>query len=387
MIVTTQIPCGNGRIRWIKPGHFEVELIAYSKHARYTHFRISDVKEARQQEIILRPDAYFPATFPNFHSKIWIRRGDDGEWLSLPEEQVQIAPEVIRFPVDLYPNENLYISTEPPRPYAETTQELFQIHQSRPLITSLECIGHSIEQRPMFCLSVTNDITAAASAQKPVVHVSAGEHATEFSGEEIARGMLQLVLSDSPVAQSLRDQFRFDFILNCNPDGNFHGWHQYNASDWLAHNYADGLDRSWHHEFEPYFMGELDSPSPETVAVAEHIKASHPVFLLSLHSWLGHHGNPGAFHADAHLLSPAMGKKLSLLNALAKEVAKDFDVEFETYPSSNLCAGHIGTYLMKNDITLAYTIEGHMNLGRQNLQNFGAQLLQTWLAEKQLQLI
>ncbi|HWL52053.1 MAG TPA: M14 family zinc carboxypeptidase [Chthoniobacteraceae bacterium] len=386
MLVTTQFPCGNGRVRWYAKDDFEVELIAYSKGARYTCFKIAGLERDQRREVVLRPDACFEGSFAGLCAKIWIKRSQYGEWQPLDDAQVRCEPEAIRFTVDLYKGEECYFSTEPPREYVATTQELFEIAARQPEIASVHCIGHSIEHRPIFLLRVSDRANRCAIGEErvPVVTLEAGEHATEFSGEEMARGMLAHLCGDSPEAETLRREFIFDVVLNINPDGNFHGWHQYNAKDWREHHYGVVVDRSWHHEFEPYLSGETAAVSPETRAFSDWIVRTRASFVIGFHSWLGHDGNPGAFYADPRLLSPESGAMISELNRSAQAAAAEIGVGFEVFPNSNLCGGHLGPYLMKNDLCLAYTLEGHMNLGREKLRELGVRLLHHWLGNERL---
>jgi hypothetical protein len=377
MIVQTDIPCGNGRIKWLKPGIFEIEVIAYSKAPRYTCFKISHLEADRRQEIVLRPDSSFPnGNFSHFQGHIWVRCGRDGSWTPISNHQLTVTPESIRFSLDLKKGEEYWVSTEPSREYAETNAEIFRLVETLNGAARLHYLGNSIEHRPIFLLRVTAPENQCGFGEEtlPVITLMAGEHAAEFAGEEIIRGMLDLV-TGSDRGEAFREDFLFDFILNVNPDGNYHGWHQYNAKDWAEHNYADRKDRSWHHEFEPYLTGQLEAPSPETIAIADYITKVGPAFVVSAHSWQGHNGNPGAFHADFEFLSKPMADRLRALNKTAADAARRLGVEFETYPSSNLCSGHLDAYLMKTDRCLAYSVEGHMNLGRAGLQKLGALLL------------
>lgn len=380
MIVTTNFPCGNGRVRWINPGHFEVESIAYSKAPRYVTFRIIGVRESVRQRVIIRPDSSFYADFLGLSARIWIQRGREGEWEALPEAEVDFAPEAFIFHLDLEVGEEVTISTEPPREYVSTTAELFRIVEERPHEASMHLVGASIEQRPILALRISAGKQERPGEEtRPVVLICAGEHATEFSGEEMVRGMLRLVLADTPTSAALREDFIFDFILNENPDGNFHGWHQYNAKDWAEHNYAEIVDRSWHHEFEGYMEGQREGISPETEAICQWFFKTRPTFHINAHSWLGHHGQPGAFYADPEVLPEAMGIAVSELNSNAKAAAATLGLDFLTYPSRNLCGGHLSGFLMRNELSVVYTIEGHMSPGRENLQLLGERLLSAWL--------
>lgn len=387
MIVTTEFPCGNGRVRWINPGHFEVESIAYSKAPRYVTFKILGIKTPVRQRVIIRPDSSFPANFLGLCTHIWIQRCPNAEWEALPDDEVSFSPEGFVFHLDLQPGDEVSISTEPPRDYVSSTAELFRIAEERPQDTRIHLLGASIEQRPILALRISGErLEEPGKETRPVVLICAGEHATEFSGEEMVRGMLRYVLADTPISAALRKTFIFDFVLNENPDGNYHGWHQYNAKDWAEHNYAEIVDRSWHHEFEGYMEGTLQNPSPETVALGQWLFKTHPTFHVNAHSWLGHAGNPGAFYADPAVIPPEMGAAILELNRDAEEASATLGLEFQTYPSKNLCGGHLGTFLMKHNLCVAYTIEGHMNPGRERLQMLGERLLHRWLHNPRLNL-
>lgn len=381
MIVQTDIPCGNGRIKWLRPGVFEIEVIAYSKAPRYAYFRIVNIEKDVRQEIVLRPDSHMPLVdFKDFHGHVWLRTKSQPEWKPLPKNKVEIAPNAVRFSLDLKRGGEYDISTEPAREYAKTNDELFALAERLHGFARLHCLGHSIEQRPIFLLRVTANPETLGAESKPVLTFMAGEHASEFAGEEIVRGMLDLVTAESADARKFRNAYIFDFILNSNPDGNHHGWHQYNVKDWLEHNYSDGKDRSWHHEFGPFFEGKSGDYSPETIAIGNYIKKCEPVFYLTAHSWQGHRGNPGAFHASLDILPETTATRQGRLIQIAKQIAQEhFGVEFETFPSSNLTAGHLDSFLLRSGKALALAIEGHMNLGRKNLQKFGAFLLDQWL--------
>ncbi len=381
MIVTTDLECGNGRILRATPGLIEVELIAYSKGSRYTFFRISDVDAARRQAVVLRPDALFRVSaFPyKKFAEVWVRY-DEGEWKAV--EDVERTPEAIRFEVNVRPGQVCDISTEPPRPYTETAAELFALQQSMPEIATLHSPGTSVEGRLLLVLRVTSPRRKAAPGEEqvPVIHIACGEHATEFSGEEIARGMLAHLLS--PDGAELRERFIFDFVLNANPDGNIHGWHQYNARDWRAHNYSDTVDRSWHHEFVPYLLDQPGVYSPETAALMNWLKRTRPAFYLSMHSWEGHYGNPGSFYTAPSQLSPEMAGAMEAINRIAMAAAQEGGFKFDAVPTSNAGPSpHLGHLLMEHDVALAYLPEGNYAVGRAALQRLGMKLIARWLED------
>ncbi len=382
MIITTNIPCGNGRVHWIDRDTVEIELIAYSKGARYTTFQISGVTADGDRIITLRPDSLQGGDFSKFHTPVWWRILPDGDWVALPADRVRIEPDGIQLRLPLREGMDIQVSSEPPRPYAETVLELQALARKHRDDAELHWIGYSFECRPIPVLRITSDVRThgePGAEKRPVILCMAGEHATESAGEEITRGMMAAALEDSEEGQLLRDTYVMDFLLTPNPDGNYHSWHQYNKKDWLQHNYAEVVDRSWHHEFGPYFAGTLEDPSPETIAVADWVSQTSPVFHHNAHSWQGHHGNPGAFRTDPQNLKSPLKEMIEQMDRLALETARGMGIEFEIYPTGNLCAGHIVDYFVHEQKCPAYSIEGHMKLGRARLQELGGQIFKAWL--------
>lgn len=385
MIITTDHPCGNGRVQWRNHYKVEIEVIAYSKASRYTTFQIHSVERSQELEVILLPDRYFSGNFQHFETCIWGRKGNDTEWFRIPDERVTITPESIRIQLQLTAGEDLEISTEPPRPYTQTSKELYELSRQNPEFCELHLIGSSFEGRPILLLRVGSDIRETGvpgKETKPVILVMSGEHASEFAGEEMTRGMLNAVLEDSEQAQQWRDRYLFDFVLNCNPDGNVHGWHQYNLRDWKSHNYAERIDRSWHHEFADCFRNTGAEPSPETRALVDWINLTQPLFLSSAHSWQGHAGCPGAYRYDPALMQPEMAQVIRHLDSVCTEVTEDYGKEFVLSATQNLTSGHLIDFMITDREVPGYSVEGHAGLGREVLQELGAKYLKGWLSSE-----
>ncbi len=383
MIISTDIPCGNGRVNWRDRNNVEIEVIAYSKGPRYCTFAVTGVTEDSEREIVLRPDSYSSYSFRNFQSPVWWRILPDGDWVKLPQDRVQVTPESIRLRLPLRAGMDIHVSTEPPRPYPETVLELYELNQIYREDTALHWIGYSCEGRPIPVLRVTSDVTAngePGAERRPVILCTSGEHGTESAGEELTRGMLKVALEQSEAGAYLRKTYVMDFLMNANPDGNIHGWHQYNKKDWLEHNYAEQVDRSWHHEFGPYFAGKLENPSAETVAIADWVERTSPSFHHNAHSWEGHDGNPGCFRIPPERLPKSMRRAMHCLDRISERVASEMGITYKIFPSSNLGGGHIIDYLVQSKNCPSYTLEGHMALGRERLQEFGQKLFHAWLA-------
>lgn len=386
MYVTTDFPCGNGRVRWLARDVFEVEVIAYSKNPRYTTFRIVDVREEGNLTVVLKPDQWDRFSFNKLRGIVlWMRNLPDGEWVAVPESQVRFQPEAITLQFSLKGGQSLEVSTEPPRRYSETTTYLAGLCDRNPNTCMLHIIGSSCEERPIVLLRIAEDVHRTArkgTEQKPVILCISGSHASEFAGEEITRGMLAAVLEETPEARQLRSRYIFDFILNANPDGNYHGWHQYNKKDWLCHNYQVKEDRSWHHEFVRGFENpEAEGISPETRALVYWINQTNPAFVHDAHSWEGHQGAPGSFRPDPDSLSPLLANCLDFLDRVCTVSAAEQGLKFPVFHMSNLCAGHLSEVLTDQRAIPVYSIEGNPSISREQLQEFGNCVLKRWLQE------
>lgn len=381
MNVTSAIPNGSGRVRHVSPERIEIELIAYSKGARYFCVEISEVEEPCEQEILLLPDSLFrvPTFIHKFHADVWICDAEERDWQRV--KKIERTPEMVRCEMRLLPGKRYLVSSEPPYRYVDTTREMHQIAASHPDIASIHYLGHSMEHRPITALRISSEPVPPGRENKPVIHIVAGEHASESAGEEIARGMLDLALSEP----AFRRDFIFDFVLNSNPDGNYHGWHQYNLRDWREHNYQDTVDRSWHHEFVPYMQGLPLDFSPETIALMEWMKTTRPACYLSMHSWEGHDGMPGAFHAHPKELTPRMAEAVTAISEIA--CAESERLGFTFFPFASESDGlHLGQFLMRNEAAAAFLPEGNYAIGRKALQSLGTGLLRGILCDPRIPL-
>lgn len=378
MHITSSIPNGNGRIRRISPGAYEIELIAYSKGSRYFCVEVSS-EEEQTIAITLVPDRWFRVTtFPyKCEADVWICRSQTREWKRVP--MIEATPEQVRLTIPLEAGERYLISSEPPYRYSDTTAELFAIAQEHPDYCSMHLLGVSMEERPIFGLRITDDPTQLPGREtRPVIHIAAGEHASESAGEEIARGMLYYLLSDE--ASAARESYIFDIVLNTNPDGNFHGWHQYNLRDWLEHSYSDREDRSWHHEFVPYLKRASGEYSSETVALMEWMKLTRPACYLSMHSWEGQGGTLGAYHSASDSLGPEMAAAVDAFLEVSDAAGAELGFSVDNRASSD-DGLHLGHFLMRLGVAAAYLPEGNYMLGRERLQAYGQRFLEGLLED------
>lgn len=409
MQTSTDICCGSGIIRTSSIELIEIEVIAFSKSSRYVYFEISQASAHHRPTVALLCDSQFRKEgFEKLgRVQLWIRRTFEGTyvgrgssraqahacadvdsiaceapWERLDKNQVTYSPQRIEFELDVAPGERVEITTEPPRPYPQTVIMLENLVKMNPSTCQLHVIGRSIENRPIFLLRITEDVARfgiPGQESRPVVLLISGEHATEFAGEEVTRGMLKAVIGDERGQVDLRRRYVFDFVLNCNPDGNVNGWHQYNANDWMEHDYTPGVDRSWHHEFGPYLSGKTQEVSPETRALGDWINSTNPQFVHTAHSWEGNGGKVGVYRVDPELACPTMAQKIRAIESSAASVAQKISLDMVIRSLTSVCTGHLPQYLTLERNVPACSIEAHPDIDRSVLQRFGELILPAWI--------
>lgn len=376
--ITSEIDCGHGISTLAADGCVEVEIIAFSKNARYLCVALSAEKDCDARLRIV-PDRQYTRGFERFNGWLWLKGESDTKWRRLHSEELHIQRSHMTAHLRLKAGERVVLTSETPLPYPQTCDFLQKLDGTHGF--SLRQIGQSVQERPIYCLErITDEAAASAdSTVKPLILIIAGEHATEFAGEFVARGMLGAVLEDSEQDEYLRQNFNWGFILNANPDGNINGWHQYNVNDWKKHAYPFPEDISWHHEYGPYLLDPQTPVSPETRAVADWVLTKRPAFIFNHHSWEGHEGGPGAFRANESVES--YPKLIGTLDAIATKIANSFGVGYLEANSGSLASGHLGDTLASVCQIPSLTPEAHMSLGEENLLHFGAQWLRLSLGD------
>lgn len=372
--VGTDFECGHGIATLAEDGVVEIEIIAYCKDPRYLCARLEATRDCQAQLRII-PDRQSGMGFSKFHSWIWVQRGrgSESDWHRLSTQELQVCESHMLVRVTLQAGESCVLSSEPYLPYSATVDWLHSLDGKHGF--NLAEIGQSIEGRRLWSLQSgqwgeANSDNGDPENNKPGILVIAGEHGTEFAGEHIARGMLQAVLADNTEGKQLRARYHWSFILNANPDGNVNGWHQYNRADWNKHAYPFPEDISWHHEFKAW-LEEGIAVSPETVAVGTHVLKLKPSLLFNMHSWQGNNGNLGVYRSGLSVDDFPL-----LMHGLELEAAKltaHLQVECLIKDSGNLASGHLGDTLAMYSVIPSFSPEGHMIIGEQNLNWFGAQ--------------
>jgi len=390
MRVTTDICCGSGILHASGPALVEVEVIAFSKSPRYVFFEMGPDEAAHKPKIVLLPDSRFlGGGFDKIgDATIWHRRLETNcdeqsvAWQRVDKALVTYSDQSISFELDVPAGVRVQVSTEPPRPYPETVLMLESIVKHHPDIAQLHVLGRSIEGRPIFLLRVTDNVRlkgAPGCEDCPVLLFTAGEHATEFAGEEVTRGMLQAALASDGQGRLRRRSCVMDFVLTCNPDGNVNGWHQYNATDWKNHDYAPGVDRSWHHEFGSYLSGTAACVSPETRAVADWITTTSPRFVHTADSWESKGDHMGVYRSSADESDVELVRVMASLDEAAASAAAAHGINLVFRPLGGMSKGHLPHYLVVEKGIPSCSVEAHPAHDRAALASFGADLFAGWV--------
>lgn len=365
-VVSTDFECGHGIVTLAGEGIVEIEIIAFSKDPRYVCARVDALRDCQVRLRVL-PDQQSGMGFSKFHSWIWKQQGDGEEWQRLTDAQLQIHNECLMITVSLKAGEYCILSSEPSFPYSQTCDWLRSLEGKHGF--ELVEIGQSVEGREIWSLQ-----NVQSKADKPAILVIAGEHGTEFAGECIARGMLEAVMEESAAGEALRERFHWSFILNANPDGNVNGWHQYNRTDWRKHRYPFPEDISWHHEFAIWLEDEDAEVSPETRAIGSHVLNYKPSLLFNLHSWQGNNGNIGVYRSSLSIQD--FPQVMNGIEGVAEELTVKLGVKCLGKDSGNLASGHLGDTLALYSVIPAFSPEGHMIIGEDNLRWFGREWIQ-----------
>lgn len=365
--VRTDFECGHGMVSLTENDRVEVEVVAFSKDARYVCMELSAERDC-MAEVRVIPDRRSGMGFVRFQSWIWKMDEGSDVWRPLQENEVRISESHIDIRLPMKAGQRTVLSSEMMLPYSQTCEWLKRLSGTQGF--ALVELGSSFEGRPIYCLQrLTSD------GSKPRILLLAGEHGTEFAGEFVARGMLAAVLEESTRGRELREKYDWGIVLNCNPDGNVNGWHQYNSTDWRNHRYPFPGDISWHHEFGPFLLDPEADVAPEAVAIGTWVLNHKPSYIFNMHSWQANDGNIGAYRAATTMQKhPVL---MGILDDIADEIVAGFPgkVRFLRKVSNNPKSGHLGDTLSVYSGIPCCAPEAHMIVGAENLRHFGY----TWL--------
>jgi len=143
-------------------------------------------------------------------------------------------------------------------------------------IASVKTIGYSINNKPNYSIII-------GRGSKDVV-VAAGAHADEPTGTVTAVSMIQFLLSEE--TDGIRDEFRFHFIPQLNPDGVERNWnwmkYPFSYKNYVRYNVRESSVLDIEHGIP---VGDDSSVRPEALSFAEYLRSLDPLYMyFSLHS-------------------------------------------------------------------------------------------------------
>ena len=164
----------------------------------------------------------------SYDQKHWIYLADT-EWNDEAKELTfRFTPE----------QDTVWIANLVPYPHSKLLNLLDEIGHSPE--ATVEVIGRTVMGRDLHLVTVTNpDIPAA---QKKTVWLQARQHAWETGTSFTMEGALRWVISDDPVAKSLRDKIIFKFTPMLDPDGCATGQVRFNANGYDVNRHWDKVD-------------------------------------------------------------------------------------------------------------------------------------------------
>ncbi|XP_060628654.2 cytosolic carboxypeptidase 2 isoform X2 [Anolis sagrei] len=224
----------------VRVGKYEYELtlrtdLYTSKHTQWYYFRVQNtrkdvtyrftivnlMKAKSLYSIGMKPLLYSQKD-AQLHGVGWIREGSDIKYYKYNTEDGQTLYCLTWTMSFRHSHDTCYFAHFYPYTYSDLQRYLLtlvnnpvcsQYCKLRPLCSSLA--GNTV-----YLLTITNPSkSAAASAAKKAIVLSARVHPGETNSSWVMRGFLDFILSDAPDAQLLRDLFIFKIVPMLNPDG------------------------------------------------------------------------------------------------------------------------------------------------------------------------
>lgn len=132
----------------------------------------------------------------------------------------------------------VWVATLVPYTHSDLLKLLAEVDRSPE--ATVEVIGRTVQGRDLHMVTVTNpDIPAA---QKKTVWLQARQHAWETGTSFTMEGALRWVISDDPVAKSMRDKIIFKFTPMLDPDGCATGQVRFNANGYDVNRHWNEMD-------------------------------------------------------------------------------------------------------------------------------------------------
>lgn len=175
-----------------------------------------------------------------------------------------------------FTQDNVQIAMVPVRTYTQTQNWITDTIAPSPY-TKLHgnngTVATSYEGRNVYGFSVTNP--NIDNQHKKNVVVVAHQHGYEHVGKFATEGMANFLVSNDPVAKSLRDKAVFHFYPDANPDSTVNGWGREGKNRWGG--WKD-FNRDWNENVQHSF--EIDGITDDIIDQTD----GEAAFFLDIHT-------------------------------------------------------------------------------------------------------
>ena len=237
--------------------HLAIRRDAHSQFFQWFHFRVAG---AAGRDLTLRLTGLASAAYPGGWHNYRAAFSEDRQFWGRTHSDYDPAVEGGTLTIRHRPAGDLvwfaYFA-----PYSwERHQDLIARHALQPGVAH-RVLGHSIEGRPIDCLTLGN-------GPKPV-WLYARQHPGESMAEWWMEGALALLTDPAdPHGRALRQACTFHIVPNANPDGSVRGHLRTNAA-------GVNLNREWH--------APTADRSPEVLAIRDAMDATGVDFAIDVH--------------------------------------------------------------------------------------------------------
>lgn len=162
---------------------------------------------------------------------------DQKNWQRISDVQYDPEQHSLTFR-DTFTADSVWLAYAHPFSYSQGTALIDAIAGS-PFLT-IETLGTTRQARNINLLTVTD--TAIPDDEKKVVFITTLQHAGEYCGGYVVKGLLTFLLSDDENAAIARKTTVYKIIPMMNPDGIFHGITRFNGN-------LEDLNQEWDDDF------------------------------------------------------------------------------------------------------------------------------------------
>lgn len=140
----------------------------------------------------------------------------------------------------------------------------------------VDSIGHSVQARPIYMLTITNSETPATKRTsqpyaKPRIFIHARTHPWEVQSSWVVNKIIEFIIDTTQTSRQLRDTFIFNIVPMYNPDGVELGCRRLNADNVdLEADWESQVPAPERHALQSAFESAMAGSSPIQVALNLH---------------------------------------------------------------------------------------------------------------------